>query len=394
MFDNLRGGLRALLCRRQGDHDLDAEMQDYLERAVEDKVRSGMTPESALRAARVEIGSTEAVKDQVREAGWERMVHSVWSDLRFAARMMRRNPAFTAVVVMTLALGIGANTALFTVVNAVLLKPLPVKNPGELALMVWDSGSEKLPLARDYDGTSGTANSSTGHLEGTSFPYLTFERMRDVPGIASDVFAFAAIEQLNVIVDGKAEVASGQYVSGDYYQGLGVPAWRGRILTETDQASGAETVAVITWRYWQRRFGGESGAIGKTVTVNNVRFTIVGVSPPEFDGVVEMGQSADVTIPMAANRLVEPGNSSMDQPALWWLHIMARLQPGVSREQAQARLEPLFQQSAVDGLNAALARDGKPLGAISALDYPHLMVNPGAQGDEFRNEDTAHRWAC
>jgi predicted permease len=381
MFENLRGGLRALFYRRQTDRELDAEMQDYLDRAVEDKVRSGMTKESALRAARAEFGAAEAVRDQVRDSGWERVVLSVWGDLRFAVRMMRRNPGFTAVVVMTLALGIGANTALFTVVNAVLLKPLPVKNPDELALMVWDSESRTILV--HYDGTATSDNSPTGHLEGTSFPYLTLERVREVPGIFSSVFAFAGIEQLNVIVDGKAEVASGQYVSGDYYEGLGVRAWRGRMLTEADQASVAEPVAVITWRYWQRRFGGEAGAIGKTATINNVRFTIVGVSPPEFDGAGEMGESADVTIPMSTNRLVEPGNSSMGKPGLWWLHIMARLQPGVSREQAQARVEPVFQQSAVDEMNAAAAADRKQAEVISPRDYPHLMVNPGAQGDEF-----------
>jgi predicted permease len=384
MFDNLRGGLRALFFRRQTDRELDAELQDYLQRAAEDKVRSGMSEESALRAARVEFGAAEAIRDQVRDAGWESAVLSVWSDLRFAVRMMRRNPGFTAVVVMTLALGIGANTALFTVVNAVLLKPLPVKNPDELALMVWDSKSNKVPFAHGYDGSASSDNSPTGYLEGTSFPYRTLERMGEVSRVFSSVFAFAAIEQLNVIVDGKAEVASGQYVSGDYYEGLGVRAWRGRVLTEADQAGGAEPVAVITWRYWQRRFGGEAGTIGKTATINNVRFTIVGVSPPEFDGAGEMGQSADVTIPMSTNLLVEPGNSSMGKPGLWWLHIMARLQPGVNLKQAQSRMEPVFLQSALDAMNAAPPKDGEgQTGPIGPQDYPHLMVNPGAQGDEF-----------
>lgn len=383
MFDNLRGGLRALFRRQQTERELDAELQEYLKNAAEKKARSGMTQESALRAARAEFGSVEAVKDYVRDTGWESMVESVWVDLRFGARMMRRNPGFTAIVVATLALGIGANAALFTVVNAVLLKPLPVRNPSELVLMVWDSENPKLPLARGYDGSSGAGHSTTGHRQGTSFPYLTLERMRGTTGVFSSVFAFAAIEQLNVIVDGQAEVASGQYVSGDYYDGLGVRAWRGRMLTEADQASGASPAAVITWGYWQRRFGGEASTIGKEVTINGVRFTIAGISPPEFGGAGEMGQSTDVTLPIGTNLLVEPDNSSMGKPALWWLHIMARLQPGVSREQAQARMDSVFQQSAVDGMNAAVSTAQERAAIISPRDYPHLLVRPGAQGDEF-----------
>src|SRR5215472_17713909 len=266
MFANLRGGLRALFVRRQSDRELDAELEDYLSHTVESKMRSGMSAESALRAARAQFGSREAVKDQVREVGWEGAVASVWADLRFAARMMRRNPGFTVVVVLTLALGIGVNTALFTVVNAVLLKPLPVKNPGELALMVWDSENHNLPLAKGYDGTADSDYSATGHMQGTSFPYITWERMRGATELLSSVFAFAPIEQLNVIADGQAGVASGQYVSGNYYDGLGLRAWRGRMLKEGDQALGAEPVAVITWRYWQRRFGGDAGVVGKVVT--------------------------------------------------------------------------------------------------------------------------------
>jgi predicted permease len=219
-------------------------------------------------------------------------------------------------------------------------------------------------------------------MQGTSFPYITWERMRGATELLSSVFAFAPIEQLNVIADGQAGVASGQYVSGNYYDGLGLRAWRGRMLKEGDQAPGAEPVAVITWRYWQRRFGGDAGVVGKVVTINNVRFIIVGVSPPEFDGAGEIGQSTEITLPLSANLLVEPGNSSMGKPALWWLHIMARLEPGVSREQVQARMDPLLLESAMDGMKAALTGDRQPL-KIGPHDYPHLMVNPGAQGDEF-----------
>src|SRR5437868_4933876 len=173
-------------------------------------------------------------------------------DLKYALRQLRKRPGFTLIVILTLALGIGANTALFTVVNAVLLKPLPVRNPNDLALMVWDSENRTIPMQGGYDGNATSDYSTTRHLQGTSFPYMTFERMRQAKDTFSDVFAFATNEKLNVIADGQAELASGQFITGDYYSGLGVRAWSGRMLSETDEASGVQPAAVITWKYWQR----------------------------------------------------------------------------------------------------------------------------------------------
>jgi predicted permease len=383
MVEKIRLGLRNLFRRQETERELDAELLEYLERSVEQKMQAGMPHEEAMRAARAEFGSVEAVKDSVRDAGWESLIDGIRGDLVFAVRMMRRSPGFTAVIVATLALGIGANTALFTVINAVLLKPLPVSHPNELALMVWDSENPKRPLADGYDGSSSDDFSTTGHEQGTSFPYITYERMAQAKDTFSHVFAFAAIEQLNVIVDGSAEVAPGQYVSGDYYNGLGVAAWRGRLLNEEDEADGAPPAAVITWRYWQRRFSGDEGALGKTVLVNNEKFTIVGVSPPGFNGALELGQSVDVTLPVTSERHIEAANANMGKPGLWWLHIMARLQPGVSREQAQARMDSVFQQSAIDGLSAAIAAGQARPRTIEARDYPHLLLSPGAQGDEY-----------
>ena len=197
------------------------------------------------------------------------------------------------------------------------------------------------------------------------------------------MFAFAPIEQLNVIADGSADVASGQYVTGDYYAGLGVRPYRGRLLTSIDEANDAPPTAVITWRYWQRRFGGASDVVGRVVTINGVRFTIVGVSPPEFAGVLEFGEGAEVTIPVGTDVLVQPANLSMGKPSLWWLRMMARLQPGATRIQAQARVDPIYQQSIVDAWKAdpESGRRAAATGAPSV--YPHLLLTDGAHGDEF-----------
>jgi predicted permease len=382
MFDNLRQGLRAIFHRDQTERELDEELQDYLRQSVESRIESGSSPEEAHRSARVAFGSVAAVKEQTRDVGWESFVDSVWSDLRFAVRTMRRAPGFSAIVVATLALGIGANTALFTVINAALLKPLPVKDPGNLVLMVWDSENKRFPFAVGYDGSASSDFSTTGHQQGTSFPYITYERLSQQKDTFSDVFAFTAIEQLNVENDGGAEVASGQYVTGNYYDALGVRALRGRMLAPADDVAGAPPAAVITWKFWQRRFNGEA-AVGKTIIINNVKFTIVGISPPEFNGALEIGQPVDVTVPISTDTLLEPANHNSGQHARWWLHTMARLQPHVTRTQAQARMDSVFQQSAIDGLNGAIAAHQTGDRKVASQDYPHLLLSAGAQGDEF-----------
>ena len=303
-------------------------------------------------------------------------------DIHYALRQLRRSLPLTAVIVFTLALGIGASTAVFTVLNAVLLKPLPVRNPAELTLMVWDSPNQDVPLLGGHDGTATSDFSTTGHLQGTSFPYLTFQRMGQAKDTFSDVFAFATNEKLNVIVDGHAELTTGQFVTGDYYEGLGVRAWRGRMLTESDEASGAPSVAVITWKYWQQRFAGEPDILGKTVSVNGLRFTIVGISPPEFTAAMQPDEMADFTLPISTEPLVRPQNPRLKSQTLWWLRIMARLQPGVTRRQAQTRVDPLFRQSLADSWGAA-AGTGKQSPSIEPRDYPRLFVTSGAQGDEF-----------
>ena len=382
MFESIRGGLRALFQRRETERELDEELQQYLDQGVEKHMRTGMSREEALRTARVEFGSQEATKDYVRDAGWESTIDSVWADLRFAARMMRKSPGFTAIVVVTLALGIGANTALFTVVNAVLLKPMPVKDPRQLVLMEWDWSDHSMSMARGYDGTATSDFSPNGNLQGTSFPYLTYERMRTQKETFESVFAFCPIEQLNMIADGNAEVSSGQMVTGDYFGGMGVQAWRGRLLTELDDRAGAPPAAVISWRYWQRRFGGETSAVGKIVTINDVKFTIVGVTSPAFEGALELEESANITIPVQTNLLVHPGNAELGEPGLWWLKMMARLQPGVSREQALARMDSVFQKSAIDAWHQGTSKRNQDTSSTPTV-YPRLTLAPGAQGDEF-----------
>lgn len=372
--------LSGVFGKRKRGREISEEIESNLRLHIDDNVRAGMPPDEARRQALIKLGGVEPTKEAYSDQRGLPLLESFFQDLRYGSRMLRRSPGFTLVVVLTLALGIGANTALFTVIDAVLLKPLPVKNPDRLALMVWDSPTHAIPLAESYDGTATSDNSTTGNLEGTSFPYITFERMQQAKETFSDVFAFATSPQLNVIVGGDAEVATGQFVTGDYFDGLGARAWIGRTLTEADQSPSAAPVAVVTWSYWQRRMGADARAVGEVITINKAQFTVVGVTAPEFEGALELGQTADLTLPLQKIPQVFPDNPVMAHPGLWWLHVMARLQPGVSRQDAQARMDPVFKQSALDGWRASQHDKAAP---VSQRDYPSLFVRPGAQGDEF-----------
>lgn len=310
---------------------------------------------------------------------------SLVQDLRYGVRMLLKSKAFTAVAVLSLALGIGANTALFSLVDAVLLKMLPVKRPNELVLFNWLSGPRG--MSRRIDGNI-TTDPVTGMRSSTSFSYLTFQRIRDHNETLSGLFAFAPFEQLNVNVDGVAEVAGGQLVTGGYHDALGVQAMLGSTIRPGDDDDGADPVVVITHRYWERRFARDPEVIGKKINVNNVTFTIIGVTPPEFFGTLQVGESSDLTIPMSLESQLRPRSQSLRQAWFWWVRIMGRLKPGVAAEQARANLEGQFQQSAREGWEAGLAQFPGQGQAQSPQprDVPSLRVASGSQGlNELRS---------
>ncbi|HEX7314710.1 MAG TPA: ABC transporter permease [Pyrinomonadaceae bacterium] len=314
------------------------------------------------------------------------MLKDLNQDLRYAARGMRRQPTFTLAAVLTLALGIGANTALFSVVDALLLKSLPVKEPERLVLFKSTSPGEFSPGA--YSG-NWERDPATGQNVMTSFPYQSYRRMREQEsgqGTLSDVFAFGDVT-LNVSSDGEADVASGQAVSGNYYAGLGVQALLGRTLTDGDDEAGAGPVAVLSHRYWQRRFGGDPGIIGKQINLNKVAFTVVGVTAQGFEGTGQVGSTQDVTFPLAwePRLYADPKSSRMNGAGEWWLRLMGRLKPGANAEQARARLELAFRQSVVEHRAArqtqAQAAGGNPIRELEPKDYPRLNLSPGNQGE-------------
>src|SRR3989454_4996474 len=244
-------------------------------------------------------------------------------DLRYGLRMLARNPGFTVVAVLTLALGIGANTAIFSFIDAVLLKTLPVAHPEQLVLLRWESP----------------------HVVTDSLPYPTFAQLRDSSHVFDGMFAFCD-PRLATDVDGKPGIASGQLVSGSFFSVLGVQAIAGRTFTsEEDRVPGGDPVAVISYRYWKRQFGLDPTAVGKSVTLNGLPFTIVGVTPPGFDG-VSVGDAQDIWIPMMMQAQVMNGRMLLNDPKGWFFEIMARRKAGVSLEQTTAGLNVAYQQIA------------------------------------------------
>jgi predicted permease len=311
------------------------------------------------------------------------MMQTLLQDLRFGLRVMRKAPGFTAIAVLSLALGIGANTALFSVIDALLLKMLPVKEPERLVL--FRSVAPREFSVGSYTGNSNT-DQATGRRTMTSFPYQSFQRMREQPGALSDIIAFGNVN-LNVNADGQADVANGQAVSGNYFAGLGVQPLLGRLLTDEDDTSAASPAAVLSYRYWQQRFGGDAAVIGKQVNLNNVAFTVIGVTPPGFDGTMQVGSTQDITIPIAWEPQihVDRERSNMNGAGVWWLRLMGRLQPGATAEQARAQLENAFHQSVVEHRAArqtqAQASGGNPIATLDPKDYPRLFLDPGGQGE-------------
>jgi predicted permease len=303
-------------------------------------------------------------------------MQTLWQDLRFGARMLIKHKGLTIIAILSLALGIGANTAIFSLVDAVLLKSLPVKEPERLAQFKWLAASSFRNF--DYDGST-LPDEKTGLLINTSFPQQIFEQFRQQQGALSDLFAFAGLEQVNANVEGQSEIASGQVVSGGYFTGLGVQPWLGRTITTEDDQQAAPAVAVLSYRYWERRFGANPAAIGKQINLNNAAFTIIGVTPREFAGARGQGIAPDLTIPLMKETLVRRENTNLNRQALWWLLLMGRLKPGATLEQAQAQFEPIFQRIALEYI-------GRPPNqtqttSIASQDSPRLVVAPGRRGD-------------
>ena len=334
---------RNVFRRATVERDLDAELLAHVELLVAERIAAGSDAASARRAALLEVGGVEQVKERVRDARAGAAFETLLQDARYGVRQLRRNPGFTTVAVLTLALGIGVNTAIFSLVDASLFRSLNAKDPQQLVFL------------REVRPKSATRN----------FSYPVFERIRDLNHSLSGIVAFDN-SRVSVTVDAQPDLLWGDFVSGSYFDVLGVSAAAGRTFTAADDAAGNEPVAVISHAYWTRRFGRDPSAVGKTIHLAGIPFRIVGVTPAEFHGRRVTAEGAEIILPMFTHaRLALKDHTDFE--------IMARLNPGTSIEKAAAELNVVYRdilaESPVDsqGRGAAVDSRFRSLQLISGL---------------------------
>lgn len=348
--------------RRRSAQDFADEMQAHIELEEAELRREGLSPEEARRQARRKFGSVRREQERFFMQGRRLWLDQWLRDLKYALRSLVESPGFTITAMVTLALGVGANTAVFSVMHAVLQRTLPVADP------------DRVVYLRTTAPPNGTGTIETAE----TFSYAVYDALRAQTGAMKALIAYVPLSASKVAVryGSQPEEAEGDMVSGDFFSGLGVTLQRGRGFTEADEKDQAP-IAVISNDYWTRRFARNPDVLGTTLYVNGDGFTIVGVSARGFEG-LEAGQSTDFWIPLqnrpelnAWGNPTENGKTYMADPTWWCLRLIARLAPGVSREQAVAQLQPVFQAAAYIGLGSPAAGEKKPvLSLVDAKGFP------------------------
>jgi putative ABC transport system permease protein len=323
MFNDVMLRLRSLFRRKTVESEMDEELRFHFEKQVEKLVRSGIAPAEARRRARLEFGGIDQVKEEYREARGVSFLETLVRDTRYGLRILGRTPVITFVAILSLALGIGANTAIFSLIDTVMLRMLPVQKPEELIQVL-----RKSPRA--------------GSEPTSSFTNPLWEQVRDHQDIFSGAFAWEDTH-FDLSKGGAVHLANGLFVSGDYFKTLGVRPVAGRLMNAADDQRGCQGVAVLGYGFWQEQFGAAESAIGSTISLDHHIFQIVGVTAPGFYG-VDIGQKFDVAIPICSAALFDGKSSRLEHRSWWWLNIIGRAKPGMSEEQLKARLDVIAPQ--------------------------------------------------
>jgi putative ABC transport system permease protein len=310
-----------ILRRDHAERRLDDEVRSFVEMSTGDKIREGVSPAEARRLALAEIGGVERVKESVRTGRHGALLDDLGRDVRYAFRLFARQRTFAAVIVGTLALGIGANTAIFSIIDGLLLRTLPIEDPERLAQLVTGPPSEQ-----------------------RSWTYPIWEEIERHGARFDGAFAWTGFDaDFDLSTGGESRFVNGVWASAGAFDVLGVRPALGRLFQPSDDARGGGSVGpvvVISHAFWQTYFGGARDVIGRTLTLGRVSLTIVGVTPPGFFGVAP-GRSFDVVVPLGAEPLIRGSESRLDRRTSWWLQVFVRLKPGQSRESAAAVMQTL-----------------------------------------------------
>src|SRR5688572_29566353 len=326
------------------EEELREELQFHLEQEAEERQRDGLPEDKARFAARRDLGNEARLREDARAIWTWRPLDELSQDLRFALRTLFKTRAVAVFAILSLALGIGANTAIYSFMDAILLRSLPIGDPQSLVVMSWRSKPFSM---RDNDfvmrGMDGSTYRYSGGTESRIFPFPAYERLQEVSApVLSSLFAHKQASRLNVLIRGQAELSDAEYVTGNFFVGLGVSPLSGRLIVMADDRIGAPNVEGVSHGYGERRFGSAVNAVGQQILINNLPFTVVGVTPPQFFG-VDPAASPGLYLPLRSEILFEPDEARKYQNAnYYWVEMMGRLRPGVSMAQAQAALAAPF----------------------------------------------------
>lgn len=293
--------------------DIDRELEFHIAERIDELIAAGMSPRDARRIARRQFGNYTLQTESTRDMDILAWIESLFKDVKYAVRLMRRSPVVTSVAVLSLALGIGANTAIFSLIDAVMLKSLQVNHPEQLLQV-----------------TIGKNQTVTNPI---------WELLRDRQDVFSGVFAYST-PRFNLSTGGESRYANGYWVSGDFFSTLGIGAIAGRTLNRNDDRRGAPAVAVLNYPFWQKEYGGDRSVVGRTISLEGHPFEIVGVAEPGFYG-VEVGHSAEIFTPISCEAITDGAENMLDHRSAWWLEVVGRPKPGVTPDQVQARLSVL-----------------------------------------------------
>jgi predicted permease len=364
IFRNLLRGLLALGNKEKQSFEMDEELRGFMEASAQRHLRDGMSEDDAMRAARVEMGSVESVKQKIYASRWESTAESVWQDVCYGVRQLIRTPNFTLVTVLTLALGIGANTAIFTLVHGVMMKTLPVAHPEQL-----------------YRVGSGDLCCAWGGLQDSwgLFDYPFYQKLVNEPSGMDEIAAFSGGSNSKTVrradSSGVPQTLSSIYVSGNYFSTLGVQPMAGRLLTADDDRPESPAVAVMGYQFWQNYFALDPSIVGSKLTINGLPFTLVGITPPGFFGAKLAADPAGLWIPLHQQPAFEgQGQKSLlYSSGMTWLMFMGRLKPGVSPAQVEAQTTAQLQQYLRD--NREMSQED-----LAKLPRQKILITPGGAG--------------